>query len=41
MYNRSICRELSLLSLGLIKDKGDLELNKLQIDEIFESALDL
>ena len=40
MYNRSICRELSLLSLGLIKDKGDLELNKLQIDEIFESALD-
>jgi len=40
MYNRSICRELSLLSLGLIKDKGDLELNKFQIDEIFESALD-
>ena len=40
MYNRSLSRELSLLSLGLIKDKGDLELNKLQIDEIFESALD-
>ena len=40
MYNRSLSRELSLLSLGLIKDKGDLELNKLQIDAIFESALD-
>ena len=41
MYNRSLSRELSLLSLGLIKDAGDLELNKIQIDEIFESALDL
>ena len=40
MHNRSLSRELSLLSLGLIKDKGDLELNKFQIDEIFESALD-
>ena len=40
MHNRSLSRELSLLSLGLIKDKGDLELNKIQIDEIFESALD-
>ena len=40
MYNRSLSRELSLLSLGLIKDKGDLELNKIQIDQIFESALD-
>ena len=40
MYNRSLSRELSLLSLGLIKDKGDIELNKLQIEEIFESALD-
>ena len=40
MYNRSLSRELSLLSLGLINDKGDLELNKLQIDAIFESALD-
>ena len=40
MHNRSLSRELSLLSLGLIKDKGDLELNKSQIDEIFESALD-
>ena len=39
--NRSLSRELSLLSLGLIKDNGDLKLNKLQIEEIFESALDL
>ncbi len=39
--NRSFSRELSLISLGLIKDKGDLQLNKLQIEEIFESALDL
>ena len=40
MHNRSLARELSLISLGLIKDKGDLKLNKFQIDEIFESALD-
>jgi N utilization substance protein B len=41
MHNdRSISRELSLISLGLIKDKGDLKLNKFQIEEIFESALD-
>ena len=41
MYkNRSLSRELSLISLGLIKDKGDLKLNKSQIEEIFESALD-
>ena len=40
MHNRSLSRELSLISLGLIKDKGDLELNKFQIEEIFESALD-
>ena len=40
MHNRSLSRELSLLSLGLIKDREDLELNKLQIDEILESALD-
>ena len=38
--NRSISRELSLISLGLIKDKGDFKLNKSQIEEIFESALD-
>ena len=38
--NRSLSRELSLISLGLIKDKGDLKLNKFQLEEIFESALD-
>ena len=40
MYNRPLSRELSLISLGLIKDKGDFKLNKFQIEEIFESALD-
>ena len=38
--NRSLSRELSLISLGQIKDKGDFKLNKFQIEEIFESALD-
>ena len=38
--NRSLSRELSLISLGLIKDKGDFKMNKLQIEEIVESALD-
>ena len=38
--NRSLSRELSLISLGLIKDKGDLKLKKFEIEEIFESALD-
>ena len=38
--NKSLARELSLISLGLIKDKGDSKLNKFQIEEIFESALD-
>ena len=37
---RSLSRELSLISLGLIKDKGDFKLNKFQIDEIIESALE-
>ena len=37
---RSLSRELSLLSLGLIKDKGNLQLNKIQAEQIFESALD-
>ena len=37
---RSLSRELSLISIGLIKDRGDLKLNKFQIEEIFESALD-
>ena len=40
MHNRTLSRELSLISLGLIKDKGDLNLNKSQIEEIFESAMD-
>ena len=39
--NKSLSRELSLISLGLIKDKGDFKLNQLQIEEIFESALDI
>ena len=38
--NKSLSRELSLISLGLIKDKGDFKLNKFQIEEIFEAALD-
>ena len=40
MHNRSLSRELSLISLGLIKDKGDFKLKNFQIEEIFESALD-
>jgi len=41
MYsNKSLSRELTLISLGLIKDKSHIKLNKFQIDEIFESALD-
>ena len=41
MHNiKSLSRELSLISLGLIKDYGDFKLNKFQIEEIFESALD-
>ncbi|MBO8229174.1 transcription antitermination factor NusB [Prochlorococcus marinus str. MU1404] len=41
MYsNRSLSRELSLISLGLIKDKGNFKLNNFQIEEIVESALD-
>ncbi len=39
--NRTLSRELSLLSIGLIKDKGDLKLNKFQIEEIVESALEV
>ncbi len=38
--NKSLSRELSLISLGLINDKGTFKLNKFQIDEIVESALD-
>ena len=41
MYNnKSLSRELSLICLGLIKDKSDIKLNEFQIEEIFESALD-
>ena len=39
-YNKSLSRELSLISLGLINEKSDSKLNKYQIEEIFESALD-
>ena len=28
--NKSLSRELTLISLGLIKDKGDLKLNKFE-----------
>jgi len=38
--SRSLSRELSLISLGLIKDNGNCKLKKIQIEEIFESALD-
>ena len=37
---KSLSRELSLISLSLIKDKSDYQLNKFHIEEIFESALD-
>ena len=40
MHNKSLSRELSLISLGLIKDKGDFQLNKSQIEEVFESAME-
>ena len=36
----SLSRELSLISLGLIKDKGDLKFDKVQAESLFESALD-
>jgi len=39
-YNRSLSRELALIALSLIKDKGNLKLNTAKIEEIFESALD-
>ena len=37
--NRSISRELSLICLGLVKDQDNCNLNKLQTEEVFESAL--
>ena len=36
----SLSRELSLISLGLIQDEGNLKFNKFQIEEIIDSALD-
>ena len=39
-YSRSLSRELSLISLGLIKDNGNFQLDKSEVEEIFESALD-
>jgi len=38
--NKSLARELSLISLSLIKDKSNFKINKFQIEEIYESALD-
>ena len=38
--NKSLARELSLISLGLIQDNSEFKLNKFQVEEIFESALD-
>ena len=38
--NKSLSRELSLISLGLIEDKPGFKINKFQVEEIFESALD-
>ena len=32
--NRSLSRELALLSLGLIKDKDDFQLKKFEIEDI-------
>ena len=41
MYNnRSLSRELALLALGIINDKEKIDLNKSQIEQIFEAALD-
>ena len=39
-HNRSLSRELALISLSLIKENGDFKLNTVKIEEIFESALD-
>jgi len=38
--NKSLSRELSLISLGLIKEDLDFKLSKYQIEQIVESALD-
>ena len=39
-HNKSLSRELALISLSLIKENGDYNLNTFKIEEIFESALD-
>ena len=39
-HNRSLSRELALISLSSIKENCDYKLNTLKIEEIFESALD-
>ena len=39
-FNKSLSRELSLLALGLIKDNGDIQINKTAVEEVFESAVD-
>ncbi len=39
-FNRSLSRELSLLALGLVKDNGDIQINKTTVEEVFDSALD-
>ena len=41
MDHRSLSRELSLISLGLVKDSTQFELDKIQFDNIFESAIEL
>jgi len=38
--NKSLSRELSLISLGLINDKANIKLTKFKVEEIFDSALD-
>ena len=38
--NKSLARELSLISLGLIKDEGNIKLSRFNVEEIFEAALD-
>ena len=38
--NKSLSRELSLISLGLINDKANIKLSKVKVEEIFDSALD-
>ena len=43
MDSRSLSRELSLISLGLINDsesKGDTDLRNISLDMVLESAID-